>query len=221
MQRIKSQPKPPSELRVKRRRSSGFSHYHFAIQKPIQFGQNAPAAASTCRPYTIDGPSCQPRRRPQDATHRVDASNAPFAPPERHIAPAFVHGELRRASASPSGRSTAPPAEPVRPELRLDVLYLDVHSIWLAEHRWGRIADSVASSTSPEFTEITGNVDRPLWFTSGRDSSSYSFALSRSCSFASSTASPLPRSAGVTLRSAAEPPFPTASTLESSRARVK
>ena len=68
---------------------------------------------------------------------------------------------------------------------------------------------------------VTGNVARPLWFTSGHDSSSYSFALSRSCSSASSTASPLPGSAGVTPRSAAALPFPTANTLGFNRARVK
>ena len=62
---------------------------------------------------------------------------------------------------------------------------------------------------------------RPLWSTSGRDSSSYSFALSRSCSSATSTVSPMPRFAGVTPRSTAAPPFTTASTLGSSRARVK
>jgi len=77
------------------------------------------------------------------------------------------------------------------------------------------------SSTSPEFAEITGNVARPLWFTSGRDSSPYIFALSHSCSSTTSTASPLPRFTGVTPRSTAAPPFATASTLGSSRARVK
>ena len=83
----------------------------------------------------VDDPACQLPRRPQVATHRVDASDAPFAPPERHIASAFVHGELCRASASFSGRSTMPPDKPARPELRLDVLYRDVHSILVAEHR--------------------------------------------------------------------------------------
>jgi len=219
---IKFEPKPSSELRVKRRRSWSFSHCNRPIQRTVQFGQSSPAAAcpATCRPYAVDDPSCQPRRHPQDATHRVDASDAPFTPPVLHIAPAFVLGELRRASASSSGRSPTSPAKPVRPKLHLDVLYLDVHSFPLAEHRWGCIAKSVASSTSPEFAEITGDVARPLWFTSGRDSSSYSFALSRSCSSATSTASQLPRFAGVTPCSTAAPPFATASTLGSSRARV-
>ena len=67
--------------------------------------------------------------------HRVDASDAPFTPPVLHIAPAIVLGELRRASASSSGRSTVSPAKLVRPELRLDVLYLDVHFFPLAEPR--------------------------------------------------------------------------------------
>ena len=66
--------------------------------------------------------------------HRVDASDAPFTPPVLHIAPAFVLGELHRASASFPGRSTASPAKPARPELRLGVLYPDVHFSPLAEH---------------------------------------------------------------------------------------
>ena len=66
--------------------------------------------------------------------HRVDASDAPFTPLVLHIAPAFVLGELRRASASFPGRSTASPAKPARTELRLDILYLDVHLFPLAEH---------------------------------------------------------------------------------------
>jgi len=189
----------------------------------FHFGQSPSAAAcpARCRPYTIDGPSCQPRRRPQDATHRVDSSDAPFTPPEPPISLRHRLGELRRASASSPGRSTASLDEPVRLELRLYVVYLDVHSFPLAEHRWCRIANSIVSSTSPEITEITGNVARPLWFTSGRDSSSYSFVLGRYCSSASSTASPLPWFDGVTPRSTAAPPFATASTLGSSRARVK
>jgi len=64
----------------------------------------------------------------------VDTSDAPFAPPERHIVSAFVLGELCHASASSPGRSTVSPAKLVHPELRLDVLYLDVHSFPLAEH---------------------------------------------------------------------------------------
>ena len=65
----------------------------------------------------------------------MDTSDVPFTPPEPPIASAFVLGELRRALASFPGRSTVYLAEPVRLELRLDVLYLDVHSIPLAEHR--------------------------------------------------------------------------------------
>ena len=42
--------------------------------------------------------------------------------------------ELHRVSASFSGRSTAPPAKPTRPELRLDVLYLGVTSLATVEH---------------------------------------------------------------------------------------
>jgi len=215
---IKSEPKPPSGSRVKRRRSWCFSHRDRAIQKPIQFGKNSPAAAcpATCQPYTIDGPSCQLQRRPQAATHRVDASGATSTRSERSISSAYVLGELRRASASSPGRSTVSLTKPVRPEL-----CLDVHFFPLAEHWWGRFDNSVASSTSPEFAEITGNVARPLWFTSSRDSSSYSFALRHSYSSATSTASSLPRFAGVTPRSTAAPPFATASTLEASRARVK
>ena len=150
----------------------------------------------------------------------MDASDAPSTRSTLLISLRRRLGELRRASASFSGRCTTSLAKTVRPELRLDILYLDVHSIPLAEHWFGRIANSAASSTSPEFKEITGNMVRPLWFTSGRDSSSYSFALSPSCSSATSTASPLPRSAGVPPRSAAAPPFPMASTLGSSKARV-
>jgi len=80
-------------------------------------------------------PSCQLPRRPQVATHRVDASDATSTRSERSISLRHCHGELRRASAGSPGRSTASPAEPVYPELRLDVLYLDVQSIPLAEHR--------------------------------------------------------------------------------------
>jgi len=67
--------------------------------------------------------------------HRVDASDATSTRSERHIASAFVHGELRRVSASFSGRSTTPPAKPACPELRLDVLYLGVTSLATVEHR--------------------------------------------------------------------------------------
>ena len=49
------------------------------------------------------------------------------------LSSAFVLGELRRASASFPGHSTASLAKPARPELRLDVLYLDVHLFLLAE----------------------------------------------------------------------------------------
>jgi len=215
---IKFEPKPSSELRVKRWWKLSFTHCNRAIQKPFQFGQNSPAAAypATCQPYAVDSPSCQLPRRPQVATHRVDASDATSTRSECSISLRHCLGELRRTSASSPGRSTTSPTKPARPELRLDV-----HFFPLAEHWWGRIANSVASSTSPEFAEITGNVARPLWLTSGRDSSSYSFAFLHSCSSATSTASPLPRFAGVTPRTTAAPPFATASTLGSSRARVK
>ena len=63
------------------------------------------------------------------------ASDASSTPPERHILPAIVLGELRRASASSPSRTTASRAELLRPELRCDVLYLDVLLFPLAEHR--------------------------------------------------------------------------------------
>ena len=50
-----------------------------------------------------------------------------FTPPELHISPAIVLGELRRASASSPGRTTASRAELLHPELHRNVLYLDIH----------------------------------------------------------------------------------------------
>ena len=98
-----------------------------ATESPIQFGQSSRTAPG-------GRPSCQPQRHPQVATHRVDASDAPFTPPALHISPVFVLGEHRRSSASFPGLSTASPAKLSRTELRLDVLYLDLHLFPLAEH---------------------------------------------------------------------------------------
>ena len=89
---------------------------------------------ATYGPYVDSDPGCQPQHRPQVTTHRVDASDAPFTPPALCISPAFVLGELRRVSASSSGLSTASPAKLAHLELRLDVLYIDVHLFPLAEH---------------------------------------------------------------------------------------
>ena len=44
-----------------------------------------------------------------------------------HFAPQLPLRNLRRASASSPGRFTTSPAKLVRPELRLDILYLSVH----------------------------------------------------------------------------------------------
>ena len=113
-------------------RTRGGGRFLTKLNHAIQFHQKPSAAAclARCRPYAVDDPACQPRHRPQDATHRVDASDAlstrsvPPIPLRRRLR------ELRRVSASSSGRFTASPTKPVRSELRLDV-----HSISLAEHR--------------------------------------------------------------------------------------
>ena len=68
------------------------------------------------------------------ATKPSCASYAPLTAPELHISPAIVLSELDRASASSPNHTTASRAELLRPELRRDALYLDVHLFPLAEN---------------------------------------------------------------------------------------
>jgi len=80
-------------------------------------------------------PPCQLPRHPQVATHRVDASDATSIRSERSISLRHCHSELRRATASFSGCSTAPPAKPARQKLCQSFLYLGVTSSATVEHR--------------------------------------------------------------------------------------
>ena len=94
----------------------------------------AVACSARCHLYIDDGPSCQPQHRPLDATHLLDASDAPFTQPKHPILARQNSTELRHCSASSSALTITSRAKLFRPELRHDILYLVVAPVVPAKH---------------------------------------------------------------------------------------
>ena len=98
----KFEPKLPSKSRVKRSQSSSFSHCNGKLQSPIQSSRTAVhrPCLDRCHLYIDCSPPCQPRCCPLDATHLLDASDAPFTHPARSILARQSSTALRHCSAS-------------------------------------------------------------------------------------------------------------------------